>query len=87
MIRLVSIRSHATMTDLLMIIAESEELNSIKLRRAEKKILNRINTDQSEGCIRLFVPDEKKAERPKARIQKSSEKIFVLVCPLVWRER
>ena len=79
MIELINITSHATMTDLLMIIAKSEELNSIKLRRAEKKILNSINTDQSEGCVRLFVPDDKKPTKAKARIQQSSEKIFVLV--------
>lgn len=67
------------MPDLLMIIADSEELSSIKLRRAEKKVLNNINSDQSEGGVRFFVPDEKKPSKPKPRIQTSAEKIFVLV--------
>lgn len=67
------------MPDLLMIIAESEELSSIKLRRAEKKVLNHINSDQSEGSVRFFVPDEKKPSKPKPRIQTSTEKNFVLV--------
>lgn len=79
MIHLVNLKSHATMPDLLMIIAESEELSCIKLRRAEKKVLNSINTAQTEGGVRFFVPDDKKPSKPKARIQLSSEKIFVLV--------
>ncbi|KAK9833183.1 hypothetical protein WJX74_009492 [Apatococcus lobatus] len=79
MIHLVNLKSQATMPDLLMIIGESEELNSIKLRRAEKKVLNSINTDQSDGCVRFFVPDEMKPSKPKLRIQLSSEKIFVLI--------
>ena len=79
MIQVVNVQPHATMADLMTVIAESEELNSIKLRRPEKKLLNSINTDRAEGGVRFFVPDEKKPAKPKARIQRGSEKIFILV--------
>ncbi|KAG0617455.1 hypothetical protein M758_5G190600 [Ceratodon purpureus] len=66
----------SSMEELILVLANAEELSWIKLRRDEKKRLNDINADMS-GRIRYHVntPNGKL----KKRIQSDAEKIFVLV--------
>ena len=79
MIGLINLPSHASLPDLLMTISKSQEFDSIKLRRAEKKILNAVNKSYTEGRIRYCVPNPAKPEKHKERISSGPEKIFILV--------
>ena len=79
MIGLMSAPSHASLPDLLTIIAKSQEFDSIKLRRGEKKVLNAVNKSWTEGRIAYCVPNPAKPEKHKERITDGPEKIFLLV--------
>ena len=79
MIGLMSAPPHASLPDLLKIISESQEFDSIKLRRGEKKVLNAINKSWKEGKIAYCVPNPANKEKHKERITDGPEKIFILV--------
>eukprot|EP01018_Ginkgo_biloba_P008826 Gb_17002 [translate_table: standard] len=64
-----------SLEDLLYIIAQSEEIAWIQLRRNEKKLLNAINSDKN-GRLRFHILDTN--GKIKKRIQTREEKIFVL---------
>lgn len=82
MIELMSVPSQACLPDLLMMIAKSQEFDSIKLRRGEKKVLNAVNKSFTEGRIAYCVPNPVKLEKHKERISTGPEKIFILVISL-----
>lgn len=76
---LMSVPHHASLPDLVMTIAKSQEFESIKLRRGEKRTLNAINKSHKDGCIRYCVPNPAKPDKHKERISTAAEKIFILV--------
>lgn len=79
MIALLATPPHASMPDLLMLLASSQEFSGIKLRRGEKRVLNTINRSAGQGRIRFCVTDGGAAGRRKERITSGPEKIFLLV--------
>lgn len=70
---------HASLPDLLMLVAGSKEFEGIRLRRGEKKVLNAINKSIKDGRIRFCIPQSSSSRRPAERISTSQEKIFILV--------
>ena len=79
MIRLLGAPSHASIPDLLMLVAHADDFDSIRLRRGEKKVLNAINKSVAEGRIRFCVPSAPGSQKHKQRITSGPEKIFILV--------
>nr|AKI32384.1 DNA helicase [Watanabea reniformis] len=78
-IQMLAVPKHASMPDLLSLLARSQEFSGIKLRRGEKKVLNAINKSVGEGRVRFCVPDPNRSQRPKERIATGPEKIFIMV--------
>ncbi|KAK9810502.1 hypothetical protein WJX72_011853 [[Myrmecia] bisecta] len=76
MINIVNVPDHASMPDLLDLIARSDEFSGIKLRRDQKKILNAINKGQG---VRFSVTDPAKPQKAKERISTAADKIFILI--------
>ncbi|GMH32639.1 hypothetical protein BSKO_00473 [Bryopsis sp. KO-2023] len=78
MINMTEAPSHASVPDLIMMMASAEEFSNISLRRGEKKILNGINCRKDEVGVKYRVMDPAKPNKPKERIGNVQEKIFVL---------
>ena len=79
MVAIMQVPQHASIPDLLMVIAKSTECSHIKLRRGEKKALNSINKQLGQGCLERCVVDDHKSGKVKERIGSGSEKVFVMV--------
>ena len=86
MIRLLGAPRHASIPDLLMLVAHAGDFDSIRLRRGEKKVLNAINKSVAEGRIRFCVPSAPGSQKHKQRITSGPEKIFILVRLLIEEE-
>ncbi|KAG7669274.1 putative DExH-box ATP-dependent RNA helicase DExH17 [Nannochloris sp. 'desiccata'] len=61
---------------LLWVIARSNELSSIKLRRNEKKVMNLVNKSEA---LRHHVMSAKRPDRVVDRISTSADKLFILM--------
>lgn len=66
----------SSLSDLIWVVANSEELKSIVLRRSEKKVLNECN---KSDALRYHVMSAKRSDRVADRIATASDKIFVLL--------
>ncbi|KAK9831896.1 hypothetical protein WJX81_006765 [Elliptochloris bilobata] len=77
MIGLITAPTHASLPDLIMLLARSQEFANVILRRGEKKALNAMN--HALERVRFFVPSATRPQKPKERIQTAAEKIFILV--------
>ena len=84
MIAIMQVPSHASIPDLLMVIASSSECSHIKLRRGEKRLLNGINKQLSQDSLQRCIVDEHKASKAKERISTGPEKIFIMVGLYGW---
>ncbi|KAH7306285.1 hypothetical protein KP509_22G005100 [Ceratopteris richardii] len=73
---IVKCKLQSSTEDLLHILCQAQEIKWIKLRRAEKKILNDINSDVA-GRLRFHLVSSN--GKAKKRIQTAEEKIFVLM--------
>eukprot|EP00210_Caulerpa_lentillifera_P006131 g5858.t1 len=79
MIKICQAPGHASIPDLIHIISNAEEMETIRLRRGEKKILNDINCRRSNPNIKYQVLDSASPPKTKQRISTPDEKIFVLI--------
>ncbi|KAK9806413.1 hypothetical protein WJX73_003409 [Symbiochloris irregularis] len=79
MIAITALDSHASMPDLLMLIARSTECSSIKIKRGEKKQLNQINKQLGHDRLEYCILDDHRSDRPKERLGSGPEKSFVMV--------
>lgn len=88
MIAIIQVPGHASISDLLMVIAKSSECSHIKLRRGEKKVLNSLNKELSQDKLDHCIIDDHKAGKAKERIGSGPEKVYIMVshqqsCPML----
>ena len=79
MAAIVELPSHASMPDLILLIARSTECSGIKIKRGEKKQLNALNKLLSHDRLEFCILDEHRADRAKERLASGPEKLFVMV--------
>lgn len=76
--KIVTMPTHAGMADLLNVVSRSDELATIRLRRAEKKFLKELNAHAGEPGRLLYPVNEQNGKRAKI-IRTSNEKLFLLI--------